>query len=255
MNSASFLALVRLPVALVCACALLPFCHAQEGLGNMKAERILFLGNSLCLHGIWKEGGWPNYCGMAASVPEKDFVHLVVAGLDARTGDHLKLTPPDPEKSPSIEGANVVNIADILERQYPTYTNDRLRWQLDYKPDIVVFQFGENMDRGAFNADAFRKAFKTLMDGLRDASNPHIFVTNVILGNGGAIDDIKREVCAEDPTHRHFVDLSDFPKDPKNFASSETFYTGVITGHPGDHGMSVIADALLKAIFTVADAK
>ena len=64
---------------------------------------------------------------------------------------------------------------------------------------------------------------------------------------------IKREICAEDPSHRVFVDLSAFPQDPKNFASAEPFYTGVITGHPGDHGMSVIADGLLKAMVAVGD--
>jgi len=59
---------------------------------------------------------------------------------------------------------------------------------------------------------------------------------------------MKREVCAEDPSHRVFVDLSAFGQDPTNFASAEPYYTGVIVGHPGDKGMALIADALLKAM-------
>jgi hypothetical protein len=48
------------------------------------------------------------------------------------------------------------------------------------------------------------------------------------------------------------VDLSDFGRDPANFASAEPHYKGIIVGHPGDKGMAVIADALLKAMLTRA---
>ena len=47
-----------------------------------------------------------------------------------------------------------------------------------------------------------------------------------------------------------FVDISTFGADPTNLASAEKFFTGVIVGHPGDKGMSMIGEALLKAIIT-----
>jgi hypothetical protein len=92
MSYASFFELIRIPAALVCGCVLVCVCHGQEeghpaaALGTMRADRILILGNSITLHGPWEAGGWKHPCGMAAGVPEKDYVHLLVAGLDARTG-------------------------------------------------------------------------------------------------------------------------------------------------------------------------
>lgn len=259
MNHAGLLRRSRIPAAVVCGCVFACTCQAQEAgrpgfaLGNMKANRILVLGNSITLHGVHQPYGWLHACGMAASVPEKDYVHLLVAGLDTRTGGHLRIsiadtTRPGPDGALVTEAANVLNIADIFERHYADYTNSRLQRQLDAKPDIVVLQFGENMPRDTFSPVAFKAGLQTLMNGLRTSGNPHIFVTSQILGSGGAVDEIKREVCAEDPSHRVFVDLSDFGKDPTNFASSEPYYTGVIVGHPGDRGMARIADALLKAM-------
>ena len=87
------------PAALtLCGCLLAGACLAQERarpamLGTMKADRVLFLGNSITLHGVHKPYGWLNYCGMAASVPEKDYVHVLAAALEARTGGHLRLSP------------------------------------------------------------------------------------------------------------------------------------------------------------------
>jgi hypothetical protein len=49
------------------------------------------------------------------------------------------------------------------------------------------------------------------------------------------------------------VDLSGLRLDPTNFASSEPHHTGVVVGHPGDKGMALIADALLKAMVSDAD--
>lgn len=227
--------------------------HGQEEaepamLGTMKAESILFLGNSVTLHGPAEHLGWPHLCGMAASAPEKDYVHLVAAGIEARTGGHLRLSPVETQEDGLTQAANIVNIADIFERNYGTYTDERLRGQLDLEADVVVLQFGENTVRETFDPEAFASGLRALVAGLKESGNPHIFVTSQILGAGCPLDDIKREVCAEDPSHRVFVDLSQFGQDPANFASAEPHYTGIIVGHPGDRGMAVIADALLRAM-------
>jgi len=242
-------ALLPLPAALMCGCLLTCACHAAT-LHGMRADRILFLGNSITLHGVHEPYGWLNYCGMAASVPEKDYVHQLVARIDAVTGGHLRISPSD-----DAEPANIINVADILERQYVTYTNDRLRKQIDSKPDLVILQFGENTPREGFDPAAFKTAVQTLTDGLQDSSNAQMFVVSQLLGAGGALDDTKREVCAEDPSHRVFVDLSDFGKDPTNLARSEPYYTGIITGHPGDKGMARIAEALFDAMIAHAEAQ
>ena len=77
--------------AIWCGVLMLP-CHSQEGakpamLGTMRAESILILGNSVTLHGPAEQLGWPHHCGMAASSPEKDYVHLLAAAIDALVED------------------------------------------------------------------------------------------------------------------------------------------------------------------------
>ena len=42
--------------------------------------RILFVGNSITRHGPKPDIGWERDCGMAASSPEHDYVHVFAAG-------------------------------------------------------------------------------------------------------------------------------------------------------------------------------
>lgn len=71
-----------------------------------EAVRVLILGNSITRVRPTPDIGWTGDCGMAASAPEKDYVHLFLDGLCKQTGRR-------PE-------ACVVTIADF-ERQFDTY--------------------------------------------------------------------------------------------------------------------------------------
>ena len=133
--------------------------------------------------------------------------------------------------------ANIVNIADIFERQYATYSAARLQQQIDWKPDVVVLQFGENIPPQTFDAVVFKKSLKQLVADFQNSGNPNIFMTGYILGSNAVVDDIKRQVCAEDKTHRVFVDLSRVWPDP---ATHGEF------GHPNDKGMAMVADLLFR---------
>ena len=62
-----------------------------------------------------------------------------------------------------------------------------------------------------------------------------------ILGANATVDDIKRRLCEEDPSHRVFVDLSSVGQDSSNIGEY---------GHPNDKGMALIAETLLKAVVT-----
>ena len=69
--------------------------------------RVLFLGNSITLHGSLPKIGWTNSWGMAASTKEKDYVHLVTRGIEAKTGRKADL--------------RVRNLADF-ERNFRTWS-------------------------------------------------------------------------------------------------------------------------------------
>ena len=62
-------------------------------------------------------------------------------------------------------------------------------------------------------------------------------MTSFILGSNPTVDAIKQQVCAEDPSHRVYVDLSSIRQDPSNFDS--------VYGHPNDQGMALIANTML----------
>ena len=87
----------------------------------------------------------------------------------------------------------------------------------------------------------FKTALEDLCTGLENSSNPNIFITSFILGSNPTINAIKQQVCAEDPSHRVFVDLSSVSQDPSNIGDY---------GHPNDQGMAIIADTLFSAMVT-----
>jgi alpha-galactosidase len=196
-----------------------------------KAERILILGNSITLHGPKPEIGWTGNWGMAASSLDKDYAHLLVAALNKKTGPKLIIEP--------VSASNILNIADIFERNYASYEPARIRKQLDWKADIVVLQFGENVPASSFKAEIFHAKLKALMGDIKAAGNPRIYVTGNILGGVADIDDIKKKVCADDPSRRSFVDMARY--------RSKGNLNGAF-GHPGDKGMQEIADLLLDSI-------
>ena len=43
--------------------------------------RVMFLGNSITLHGVRPEVGWFHEWGMAASCEENDYVHLLMSAV------------------------------------------------------------------------------------------------------------------------------------------------------------------------------
>lgn len=214
---------------------------AEARLGNLKADRILFLGNSIT---TCNQGGPTTMWGLSASTTGKDYAHLLAAKIDAKTGGKLVLLPTtmpltNPDGSAAQAGSNVINIADVFERRYAVYNASKLRKQLDWKADIVVLQFGENVPMDGFKLDVFAAAVKRLVADIQASGNPHIFMPSFILGLNPPLDDVKRKTCQEDPSHRVFVDLSGVAKDAANIGAY---------GHPNDKGMAAIADLMFKAI-------
>lgn len=205
--------------------------HIQ--IGSMSANRILFLGNSITLHGPAPDIGWTGDWGMAASSQEKDYVHLIVQDFVKATG-----------KMPEIR---IRNIAEF-ERGLSTYViSEKLKDELQFQPDIVIVAIGENAARpeSAEAKKEFSTAFSRLIETLEKSGKPTIFVRSQFWS-----EEVKDELMKEVTLARkhHWVDLSKLV-DESCFARTERKieHAGV-AGHPGDKGMSVIATALFKAL-------
>ncbi len=202
--------------------------------GKLKANKVLFLGNSITLHGPLESIGWKGNWGMAATSQDKDYVHLVTAQIQKVAGGKPEIL--------------VKNIADF-ERNHATYDVEKsLKEALDFKADIIVIAIGENVP-GLATPEAqanYHKAFDNLLDQLHKHENATIFIRSTFW-NDITKNSIMAECCHRDSDI--FVDLGGLDKDEKNFARSEQKieHAGV-AGHPGDTGMKAIADAIWKAI-------
>ena len=197
-------------------------------------RKVLFLGNSITLHGPKADLGWTGNWGMAASAEDKDYVHRLAQAIGQRTG-----TPP---------ATMVRNIADF-ERGYATYDADaQLRDAFAFEPDLVVLAIGENVPALA-SADEGAKFKGGVISLLRCAlarRHPLVVVRGSFWADA-AKDQILREAC--DEVGAVFVDAGPLGRDPANAARSErSFAHNGVASHPGDKGMQALADAIFSAI-------
>jgi hypothetical protein len=211
-------------------------CVPSAGASSQAADfqKVLFLGNSITLHGPAPKIGWLGNWGMAASTEQKDFVHLVVAGLANRSG-----------KAPVLM---VKNIAEF-ERNYATYDPAlKMKEAFAFGADLVVVAIGENVP--ALTSEEAKVQFKAgllrVLHGLQPGSHPTIVVRSCFWANK-AKDDVLRQACRE--VDGIFVDAGPLGKDPSNYARSErSFQHAGVAAHPGDKGMRAIAEAILGAL-------
>ena len=206
--------------------------------GNAKAKRILFLGNSITLHGPAAKIGWTSNWGMAASAQEKDYVHVLANSI-------ARLSGSQPE-------VRIDNIADF-ERHYDNYDLDtKLKSHLDFKPDIVIVAIGENVPALA-SEDAkikFKGSFSRLLAALKDSGQPAIFVRGCFWADKTK-DEIMRKSCLA--AGGVFVDISGLGKDRVQLRPfGAEFRPCRCGGPPRRQGHEAIADALLKAMTSQA---
>ena len=133
-------------------------------LGEMKADKILFLGNSITHHPPWPSISWTGDWGMAASEESKDYVHVLASSIAELTGSMPEVMAP-------INGY-------IFEQNYTTYDiAANLQEALDFQADIVVVALGENV--ATLNSQTqpqFASAFTNLLTTFKNNSNAEIFV-------------------------------------------------------------------------------
>jgi hypothetical protein len=203
-------------------------------IGSLPAAKVLFLGNSITLHGPAPEIGWTGNWGMAASAEEKDYVHQLTADIARAAG-----------AKPEIR---VRNIADF-ERGYDTYDVVKgFQAERQFQADLIIVAIGENVRNLGNDTEkaAFAAAFARLLAELKQHGDPAIFVRSSFWPSA-AKDEIMRKASADAGVT--FVEIERLGRDKSNAASSEREFSNAgVANHPGDRGMRAIADAIFTAI-------
>ena len=194
--------------------------------------RVVFIGNSITLHGKAPQIGWTNEWGMAASAAEKDYVHLVTKGIERRAGR---------------KAAVMVKNLYAFECDYRGYDFSDIDDLVAFNPDYLVVAIGENVRDLTTEDDrlAYRVAFKKLLSRfVHDGRRPNAVVRGVFWANPAK--DGQMSSAAADMSMA-FV-RTDFCN-TETMAGTNRFAHAGVAAHPGDVGMRRIADVILEAFF------
>lgn len=217
-----------LRLLVVSVIAILSSAHAQPIF-----KKVLFLGNSITKHGPKADIDWSGKWGMAASAEAKDYVHVMVQALEARTGAKSQVM--------------IKNIAD-LERAYAGYDIvGKLKEQIDFAADLIVLAIGENVPapKAADDATKLQASVVQLLKAMKGDRKPTILVRSCFWANE-AKDAALKKAC--DEVGGIYVDLSALSQDKSLYGRAEReFKNAGVANHPGDKGMAAIAEALVKA--------
>lgn len=208
---------------------------------NGSLFKILIIGNSLSYHSIVKNIGWNYISGMAASSIEKDYVHLLFSNIEDLLQD-------------SKICLRISNLANF-ERNPSSYEQINIDSLVNFQPDIVIFQLGENVNINVQNmASIFEEKYIELVNCFKKKGNSLIICTTPFFPSL-AKNKIIEKVALR--TNSYMVDLSHLSLlEEENYAKNEKGYLGDKTAwkasgigiHPGDLGMLNISKQLFITI-------
>jgi len=194
-----------------------------------KGIRVLFLGNSITLHGIKTEIGWENEWGMAASKKENDYVHLMV------------------EKIKEIHTDAVFSICQVAEWEgnykAPQSVDILFEESKNFGADIIIARFIENCPVKDFDGELFEKAYFSFVKSFDTTKKAQIILTTGFWRHPG--DDIIRKNAQKNGCA--VVELGDLGEIDEMKAIGLFWHKGVAE-HPGDKGMKAIAERIFKKI-------
>lgn len=201
-----------------------------------KYNKVLILGNSITRHGPKPEIGWHGDWGMAASVKDSDYVHLLMKKLQ--------------KVNPKID-VQFKNIAEY-ERGFWSYDLSQLNQLRQQKPDLIILRIGENIDNKDVKEHDFKKHYDNLLNHLT-ANNPTARVIHVAPFWKKEI--VSRQMQIVSGLRRNeYLNLGDLSKDSTNMAY-QFFKNKGVGRHPSDKGMRAIAEKIWEKIITPAAKK
>ena len=191
---------------------------------NGSGKRIMFVGNSITLHGVKESIGWYNEWGMAASAREKDYVHLLMK----------KFKEADPDAALCI-----CQVAD-WER---SYKNDEQVYEKfaparDFCADIIICRFVENCSPKDYDSEIFTREYTAFVKYL-NKGNAKLILSTSFWAHPADADILKIGALLGCPVAK----LGDLGEDDEMKAIGLFSHEGVAI-HPGDKGMKAIAQRI-----------
>jgi len=200
--------------------------HHKDGDG----KGVLFVGNSITLHGVKHSIGWHNEWGMAASAEDKDYVHVIEKEvLSSHPQTRFCICQAAVWERGYVSGAD-----EIL----PKFEQAAL-----FGADVIVIRLIENCRTHEYNAEKFKAELARLISYLDPSGKAKVIITTGFWKHPGDGDII--DFCKENGYP--CVELGDLGQDDKMKAVGLFEHTGV-ANHPGDEGMKAIAERILKVL-------
>lgn len=194
-----------------------------------KGRRIMFVGNSITVHGIRPELGWHWEWGMAASSQETDYVHLVM--------DEVKKTDEDAAFCITQISRWEVNFNKDYQRAIELHRESR-----DFDADVIIIRCVENCPRDNFDEELFIKSYTAMIDYL-NKNNARVILTTSFWKN------IFDEAIIKVGRERGYpvIYLGDLGERDDMKAIGQFEHKGV-ANHPNDNGMREIAARILELL-------
>jgi hypothetical protein len=185
-------------------------------------SKVLILGNSITYTPANPSVGWPGSWGMAATVADSDYVHLLTAKFQ-------KANP-----------ACIVTTNNIspFEFDWVNYNIDaNLHTYRDLNPDLVILRIGENVNQMPLDTASFGAAYKALVK--------YFGTKTIVLGVGSLWSrPVTDAVMAK---YARFFTLGPIGNDYSVYSFGLWANPG-IAQHPGNKGMRIIADSIWNRV-------
>ncbi len=191
--------------------------------------RVMFLGNSITLHGVKADIGWHNAWGMAASAEEKDYVHILMRYIREKVSN------------PAFCICQGAKWEVHYKEEIDFY--DQYAAASDFGADVIIVRLIENCGGKNFDGDKFKKELMQFIKYLSPEKTPKLIFTTSFWKHPG--DKFIEELAEEN--NSPLVKLGDLG-DNKEMMAIGLFEHEGVSIHPGDKGMQTIADRIYDVL-------
>uniref|UniRef100_UPI004048E90B SGNH/GDSL hydrolase family protein n=3 Tax=Algoriphagus sp. TaxID=1872435 RepID=UPI004048E90B len=202
------------------------FCNPKEETIPVKTpKKVLILGNSITWHPPGPDLKWFGNWGMAATAADKDFLSLLTKKIKENNEQN------------EVLGRNVYP----FERTYETIKLSEFEDLKDFKADIIIIRFGENISETERAATPqLQVAVKAFVDYLADGRPVKVILTTPFWSNPGVNQNF---LALSEQNKWPLIPLHDLSLTNENMAL-ERFENISVGSHPGDLGMERIASRI-----------